>query len=240
MSIYGDFGNILAMQYMLAQFGIEYEYQTVEINQALPEKTDFYFIGGGQDKEQLIIYKDLLEKKDELIKDLTNGVCMLAVCGGYQLLGQKFLTGNGEVIPGLNILPITTTAPDNNVNSRCVGNLVIDCSIKELEGIELVGFENHSGQTFFIQTENNAQSLGTVIRGYGNNSTQKHEGCIWKNTIGTYLHGSCLPKNPELTRWFINQMLKTKGVDITLNTTNEINANTKIANLAKSTVYEGS
>ena len=163
---------------------------------------------------------------------------MLAICGGYQLLGQKFLTGNGEVIPGLDILPITTFAPDNKVNSRCVGNLVIDCSIKELEGIELVGFENHSGQTFFIQPENNAQPLGKILKGYGNNSTQKLEGCVWKNTIGTYLHGSCLPKNPELTRWFINQMLKTKGVDITLNTTSEINNNTKIANLAKSTIYE--
>jgi lipid II isoglutaminyl synthase (glutamine-hydrolysing) len=209
MSIYGDMGNILALSFRLKLMGLTPVYQTVGIGQELPNKTDFYFIGGGQDKEQLVIFKDLLSKKDKLITDIEKGMSLLAICGGYQLLGRKFLTGDGHQIEGIGLFPIETKAPDNSVKSRCIGDLVVECQIPELGGIKLVGFENHGGQTYFTQS-NQAYPLGQVVVGFGNNATEKHEGCIYKHAVGTYLHGSCLPKNPELTDWLIASALHEK------------------------------
>ncbi len=149
MSIYGDQGNILTLQYRLRVMGIEPVYQMVDLGEPLPEKTDFYFIGGGQDNEQYLIFQDLLTKKDKLIDDIVNGVGLLAICGGYQLLGKSFLTGDGREIPGIGLFPVVTKAPDTSVKSRCIGNLVSKCLLPELKDYWLIGFENHSGQTYF-------------------------------------------------------------------------------------------
>ena len=206
MSIYGDMGNILAIQFRLKEWGLDYSYQTVNLGESLPDKTDFYFLGGGQDADQLKVCRDLLTKKEFLSNDLLiKNIPMLAICGGYQLLGKEFITGNGQVIVGLNILPVVTKALDAKISSRATGNLLIKSSIPELKGIELLGFENHSGQTYFLDSA--AIPLGKVIIGSGNNGVEKLEGCIYKNIVGTYLHGSCLPKNPELTDWFIQKIL---------------------------------
>lgn len=205
MSIYGDIGNILAMQHMLNKFGWKWIYQCVNIGEPLPLKTDWYFVGGGQDADQLLVAKDLLCKKEALSRQIENGVAMMAICGGYQMFGSEFVTGSGEVVPGLGILPIKTRALDKTIKSRCIGNIVIN---SELLQCHLVGFENHSGQTYF--TDSFAQPLGAVSTGFGNNFDDKTEGCVHKNVIGTYLHGSCLPKNPELTMWFINQVADQK------------------------------
>ena len=209
MSIYGDMGNIIAIKYRLSKMGFDVIYQQVELGESFPEKTDFYFMGGGQDKEQYIIYQDLLNKSQKLISDIENGVCMLAICGGYQLLGEKFLTGEGVEIPGIGVFPVTTKAPDSSVKSRCIGNIIVKSQIKELENIFLVGFENHSGQTYFTDTKK-ARPIGSVILGFGNNSEEKKEGCVYKNAIGTYMHGSCLPKNPELADYLIKKALENK------------------------------
>jgi len=165
MSIYGDRGNILTLQYRLRLMGIEPVYQTVDLGESLPEKTDFYFIGGGQDNEQYLIFQDLLTKKDKLVDDIINGVGLLAICGGYQLLGKSFLTGDGREIPGIGLFPVVTKAPDTSVKSRCIGNLVSKCLLPELKDYLLIGFENHSGQTYFdpeISVELSEQSINKL------------------------------------------------------------------------------
>jgi lipid II isoglutaminyl synthase (glutamine-hydrolysing) len=205
MSIYGDMGNILAMQHMLDKLGWQWKYQTVDVGGNLPSNTDWYFMGGGQDADQILVAQDMMRKKEALTKQINDGVSMMAICGGYQMLGQEFVTGNGDTIPGLNILPIKTRALDKKIKSRCIGNIVINSNFLECH---LVGFENHSGQTFFTSTI--AQPLGSVSVGFGNNFDDKVEGCVYKNVIGTYMHGSCLPKNPDLTMWFVNQVADQK------------------------------
>ena len=224
LNIYGDMGNILAMQYRLKAMGLRPIYQPVPAGKELPSKTDWYFLGGGQDKEQSAVISDLLTKKKRLFHDISQGVGLLAICGGYQLLGQKFLTGKGELIPGLGLFEVETRAPNPGVKARCIGNLVTRCQIPELREVSLVGFENHSGQTTVLPA---AQSqggfaLGEVVSGYGNNLSGKDEGYVLKNAVGTYLHGSCLPKNPRLADWFIQKALARKGLSITVQIDDEI------------------
>jgi lipid II isoglutaminyl synthase (glutamine-hydrolysing) len=205
LSIYGDIGNILAMQNMLDKIGWEWVYQSLEIGDKMPERTDFYFVGGGQDKDQLKITNDILKNKRRILHDVNDGVCLLSICGGYQLLGKEYIDGNGQVMEGLGVFPVITKSPDMDTSSRCIGNLVVE---SQFLGCKLVGFENHGGQTILLDKE--CEVLGNVITGYGNNFEDKIEGCKYKNAIGTYLHGSCLPKNPELTKWFIDQVASRK------------------------------
>jgi len=250
MSLYGDFGNIITLKHRLSLVGWQVVYQPVEMHENLPEQTDFYFLGGGQDKEQLMIFEDLLTKKIRLQDDLDKGIAMLAICGGYQLLGESFLTSEGELIQGLGILPVKTVAP--TTRERCVGNIVLKCLIPELENLQLIGFENHSGRTHFVEnsnlspvdveiTEQNSKleqnydqnyeqnssnstkklqhknqkvgqikPLGQVIVGFGDNTDKIHEGCVWKNVVGSYLHGPILAKNPRLANWLLKRALITK------------------------------
>ena len=227
MSLYGDMGNIITLKYRLSKMGWQVIYQVVGLNEKLPQQTDFYFLGGGQDKEQILIFKDLLTKKIRLQDDLEKGIPMLAICGGYQLLGESFLTSSGELIQGLGILPIKTVAPKNK--ERCVGNIVLKCLIPELAGTQLIGFENHSGRTHFVDNSDNLDSnlvnknqtkknnkisqikpLGQVLVGFGDNTDKIHEGCVWKNVVGSYLHGPILAKNPHLANWLLKRALITK------------------------------
>jgi len=210
MSIYGDMGNIIALQYRLERYGFEVVYQEVNQGQNLPKNTDIYFIGGGQDKEQEIIFKDLETKKERLISDVEEGVPVLAICGGYQLLGKKFLTGEGLEIDGIGIFDVETKAPDASVKSRCIGNIIVKSMISGLLDDYFVGFENHSGQTHFLSYDK-CKPLGKVLLGFGNNSSRVYEGCIYKNAIGTYMHGSCLPKNPELANFLIFKAIRNKA-----------------------------
>lgn len=216
MSIYGDMGNILAFQRKLERLGFSVKYQQVSPGGSLPKQTDFYFIGGGQDNEQYYIFKDLLKKKEKLLKDLEFGTPLLAICGGYQLLGKKFVDGEGREIDGIGFFDVQTKSPDDTVKSRCIGNVSAKSTHPGFKNVSLVGFENHGGQTYFLsQTEKNedqkSKPLAKIVNGFGNNSVEKLEGCYKKNAIGTYLHGSCLPKNPELTNWLIKQSLKIKS-----------------------------
>lgn len=217
MNIYGDMGNVIALTHRLNKMGYEVVYQTLNQDSELPAQTDFYFIGGGQDKEQEIIYKNLLKHKIKMEEDIRRGVGLLAICGGYQLLGKYFITGNNTKVEGLDIFPISTQALSDDVKTRCVGNLIIECNIPDLLDTKLVGFENHGGQTYFIkdykrtQFQQSAYPLGKVLQGFGNNSVEKIEGCVLNNAVGTYLHGSCLPKNPQLANWLIYKSLWAKA-----------------------------
>ncbi|MBC7406215.1 MAG: glutamine amidotransferase [Candidatus Parcubacteria bacterium] len=203
MSIYGDYGNILTLKYFCERIGLNFIYQPIGIGQELPQITHLYFFGGGQDKEQMLIYPDLLTKQARIADDLlVKNIGMLAICGGYQALGSEFITGQNQAIPGLKILPVTTSAPNTNITSRAIGNLVVE---SEFFGTTLIGFENHSGQTYFVDSDIKCQPIGKVLVGYGNNMEQQLEGCIYGNIIGTYMHGPILPKNPEITKWLITR-----------------------------------
>jgi lipid II isoglutaminyl synthase (glutamine-hydrolysing) len=157
--------------------------------------------GGGQDSGQTIIQNDLLARADELRQLAKDGVPMLMICGMYQLFGRFFRTLKGEEIVGANILPIETIAGDE----RMIGNIVI----KSQEFGDIVGYENHSGQTFLDKT---AKPLGQVIKGAGNNMTDANEGVRYNNIIATYLHGPILPKNPQIADFLISEALERRGV----------------------------
>jgi lipid II isoglutaminyl synthase (glutamine-hydrolysing) len=200
MSIYGDKGNILALSYYLKKLGYTVIVNEVNSGEKLPEKTDFYFFGGGGDTDQSSVAKDLELKKQTIITDVQQGVPLLAICGGYQLLGESYVDGLGNILPGISLFPIKTTAPNNKVKSRCVGNLVIESQDSRIPG-KLVGFENHGGQTIF--TDETTAPLGKTLLGYGNNSSKTTEGCVMYNAIGCYLHGPVLTKNEELLRFII-------------------------------------
>lgn len=224
LNIYGDLGNIIALRYKAKKLGIELEIVNCEIGEEIAE-ADIYFVGGGQDHDQILVYKDLLRHKDFITNEVNKGKVFLLVCGGYQLFGKFFVDGEGHMIEGLGILNIETKALDTTVASRCIGNIVIELSEEFLTHWEvaksfskyIVGFENHGGQTKFLtDTDDNKnpnekpQPLGKVLMGFGNNSTDKVEGCFYKNIIGTYMHGSVLPKNPGITNAILEKALINK------------------------------
>lgn len=201
MNIYGDYGNVLTLQRRLEWRGHQVEIEAVEPGQAYDfSRADLVFGGGGQDRGQLIVADDLQQRGTELRAAAANGLPMLVVCGLYQLFGRGFTTADGRVIPGIGIFAADTVATDQ----RLIGNIVLESSYGQL-----VGFENHSGQT---RLDAGQAPLGRVIKGYGNDVASRQEGAISHNVIGTYLHGPILPKNPVLADHLILAALKRKGV----------------------------
>lgn len=204
MNLYGDWGNTLVLKKRLEWRGFE-----VEIIDHNPgdstdfSKIDIFVGGGGQDSGQTIIQNDLLERADELRQLANDGVPMLMICGVYQLFGRFFRTLKGEEIVGANILPIETIAGEE----RMIGNIII----KSQEFGEIIGYENHSGQTFLDKT---VTPLGQVIKGAGNNMIDASEGVRYNNVIATYLHGPILPKNPQIADFLINEALNRRGISI--------------------------
>lgn len=211
MSIYGDVGNVIALKQRALWRGIKVNVRQVSIAESFPRSTDVYFMGGGQDDDQIKVFEDLLDRRVRIEKDIKKGICFLGICGAYQLLGKKFITGKGKNIEGLGLLNIETKAPGEKVSERCIGNIVArvnsKLAFKNHQLNTIVGFENHSGQTYLGE---GVEPLGTVIKGYGNNITDQTEGCIFENVIGTYMHGSFLPKNPHIADWLIKKALERK------------------------------
>ena len=193
MNLYGDRGNIIALQRRCAWRGIDLTVSEVTVgDRVAPASSDIFFFGGGQDREQETVSRDLAAGNGDAIRAaVEGGASLLAVCGGYQLLGRFFRTAEGVELPGTGLFDAYTVAG----SMRMVGNLLVSCEI-EGETRTLVGFENHSGRTY-LGAE--AQPLGDVIIGSGNNGEDRHEGARFRNAIGTYLHGPALPKNPWLT-----------------------------------------
>ncbi|CAN5713176.1 glutamine amidotransferase [soil metagenome] len=202
MNIYGDRGNVIALQRRAAWRGMTVSTELIGIGDPVPAGVDVFFFGGGQDQEQVAVSKDLQGEKGERIKGaVEDGASMLGICGGYQLLGHAYRPHDAEPLPGIGLFDAETVAG----HERFIGNVVI-----ESQWGELVGFENHSGLTYLAD---GAQPLGTVRVGRGNNGKDTTEGALWKHAIGCYLHGSLLPKNPILTDWLIGSALKRRGIE---------------------------
>lgn len=203
MNIYGDTGNILAIKKRAEQYGlcpILHEYNPGD---AFPETAHLLLGGGGQDSGQSNIYEDLRKISKYLHELADAGVPMLMICGMYQLFGHEFITGSDEHIKGISILDITTRAGDE----RLIGNIVT----RSDEFGELVGYENHSGQTTL---GDNASPFANVISGEGNNQNDTSEGARYNNVIGSYLHGPLLPKNPQLCDWLIKTAATIGGLHV--------------------------
>lgn len=216
MNIYGDMGNIIALSKRCQWRGINVEYVSVNSSEefSLMESGDLYFFGGGQDADQMRVWDEIKseqEKFTQLVQTAVNeDKVFLLVCGGYQMFGKYFVDAQGRSIPGVGILDIETVAPGDSVASRCIGNIAINTNI-DIEPQTIVGFENHGGQTKFVA--GSAQQLvpfGRVIRGHGNRYRSAEEGCMYRNVIGSYLHGSLLPKNPHLADHLITRALSVK------------------------------
>jgi len=202
MSIYGDRGNIIALRDRSRRRGIELE--VVEIGRGTDsvEGIDIFFMGGGQDQDQDLVAADLAGAKREAVKNaIDGGAALLAVCGGYQFLGSHYTTVDGTRLPGLGLVDLRTEAGA----SRNIGNVLIDASALGLDPPTLVGFENHAGRTFL---GNGISPLGRCIVGQGNNGGDGFEGVVAGTVIGTYLHGSLLPKNPHLTDHLLGLALR--------------------------------
>lgn len=220
MNIYGDTGNVLALKKRLEWRGIKVEVKYIDPGYKVKKgEFDLYFFGGGQDEQQDIVAKDLsLGNGKVLREEIERGVPLLSICGGYQLLGEYYQPFSGPKLPGVGIFKAFTKASD----TRMIGNIVIKLSDKKQKSDDwrlvtddfLVGFENHSGKTYL---KKDAIALGTVEKGFGNNGEDKTEGSIYKHAIGCYMHGSLLPKNPQLADWLIDKALEVKtGKDVHL------------------------
>lgn len=194
MNIYGDHGNMLVLKRRAQWHG--YEPTIIEYNPGdkLPTTIDIIIGGGGQDSGQDKIQKDLLAIGPRLRELANEETPMLVICGLYQLFGKFFKTQDGHTIKGIGLLDIETIAGPE----RLIGNIITSSD----EFGDIVGYENHSGQTFLSDS---TQPLGTVIRGAGNNGKDNFEGARHKNIIGSYLHGSLLPKNPAIADWLIEK-----------------------------------
>lgn len=197
MNIYGDQGNVQVLLRRLEWYGYTPELIEYNVGDSLPEQPDIIIGGGGQDSGQEKIHADLLEIGPTLKQWADDGVPMLVVCGLYQLFGHSFKTLNNVVLDGVSILDVTTYG----TSERLIGNIVTQ---SDSFG-EIIGYENHSGQTFLGPK---AVPFATVLRGAGNNSKDGHEGALYKNVIGTYLHGSILPKNPKVADFLIKTAAK--------------------------------
>ena len=207
LNVYGDVGNILILKNRAESRGIKVNIINVSLKDNFnKDDYDIVFFGGGQDYEQSIVSEDLKNnKKEGLTEYIESGKVMIAICGGYQLLGKYYRAPNGEKLEGLGILDIYTEGGQK----RFIGNTIIH---NEEFNETYVGFENHSGRTYI----NNLKPLGKCIHGYGNNGEDGYEGCIYKNTYCTYFHGSLLSKNPELSDRLLTIALNNKYKNIQL------------------------
>ncbi|HEY8737026.1 MAG TPA: glutamine amidotransferase [Candidatus Dormibacteraeota bacterium] len=202
MNIYGDRGNMLTLTKRAEWRGIEVRVEVVGRGPLRDLAAfDLIFWGGGQDRDQELVFNDAAEfKTDPVRRAVAEGSVVLAVCGGYQLLGRSYVTAAGKTLPGLNLVDLHTVPGQR----RNIGNIVIDAGPLGLEPSTLVGFENHSGKTYLGP---GLQPLGRVLRGAGNNGEDGGEGVVDGNVFGTYLHGSLLPKNPHFADLLIARAL---------------------------------
>jgi CobQ-like glutamine amidotransferase family enzyme len=191
LNIYGDRGNIITLRQRCAWRGIGLRVVPLDLGDALaPDAFDLLFIGGGQDKEQTEVARDLRESKaDGLRAAVEDGMPALAVCGGYQLFARSYRPAEGTILEGAGIFDAETIHRGKRV-PRCIGNIAIGWGDSTI-----VGFENHGGHTYLGA---GAVPLGRVLVGHGNNSEDGGEGAVYRNAYGTYIHGSLLPKNPHV------------------------------------------
>jgi CobQ-like glutamine amidotransferase family enzyme len=198
MNIYADRGNLLLLERRCRWRGIDFSLSASDIGDPLdPDAADLFYIGGGQDRDQKRCALDLAEVKREALHAVAErGGVILAVCGGYQLLGHSYQLGE-EKLPGISLVDAVTVRSDG---PRLIGNVAIEVELEPGRRRVLAGFENHGGRTHLGP---GAQPLGRVLSGHGNNGSDGHEGVRSRNVIGTYLHGPLLPKNAWFADWLI-------------------------------------
>jgi CobQ-like glutamine amidotransferase family enzyme len=197
LNIYADRGNIAVLASRAGWRGIEFEVRPIGIGDPTPAgDVDLYYVGGGQDREQALVAPDLAARGEALAKEVAGGAALLAVCGGYQLLGRFYRDRSGAEQPGAGVLPLHTVAGER----RMIGDVLLDCELEAGERRSLAGFENHAGRTIL---DEGAEPLGRVVAGFGNDGESGFEGCRLGFAIGTYLHGPLLPRNPWLADWLL-------------------------------------
>jgi len=202
LNLYGDRGNIICLQKRCVWRGIKaniFEYN-LGAGQEILKSADIILLGGASDREQSIVYSHLINLKGLIKSLIEDGIVVLAICGGYQLLGEAYIDASGRAIKGLHLLDFITKAE----GKRLIGNIIIETSL-DVFPKTVVGYENHGGRTY-----HDYQPFGKVLKGHGNNGKDGFEGLIYKNVIGTYLHGPLLPKNPHIADFMIKKALERK------------------------------
>lgn len=230
LNLYGDRGNIQCLMKRCQWRGIDAETITFELGDKIDfSKLDIVLLGGGSDREEKIVCEKLESIKNDFKEYVEDNGVVIAVCGGFQILGNYYAMAE-ETISGLGIVDIET---DRGTDYRLIDNIVLE---SDLFTMPVVGFENHGGRT---NIKNN-KPLGKVIYGSGNDGKSGYEGVVYKNVIGTYLHGPLLPKNPQVTDYLISKALERKyghPVELTeLDDTEEKEANEYIYNRFKGKV----
>jgi lipid II isoglutaminyl synthase (glutamine-hydrolysing) len=202
MNIYADRGNLLVLERRCNWRGIGFSVTASGLGEPLdPDGADLYYLGGGQDRDQKLCALDLAEvKRDALHAAAARGAVILAVCGGFQLLGHSYQLG-AETLPGVGLVDLVTVRSDG---PRLIGNVAIEVELEPGVARVLAGFENHGGRT---RLGPDAAPLGRVLKGYGNNGEDGYEGIRHGSVIGTYLHGPLLPKNAWFADWLIETAL---------------------------------
>jgi CobQ-like glutamine amidotransferase family enzyme len=235
LNTYGDIGNFTCINQRIRWRGIGLNIQECTIDKDDDfnwEDIDIILIGGGSDNNQSIVSNHLLEQRKDLVEFVETGGVLLAICGSYQMFGNKYIDLEGNDIPCLEVFDIETKSEAN----RLIGDIVISNAIPDSKNSinndfdfkleSMVGFENHGGRTY-----HNYDSLGYVKVGFGNNGEDKTEGMVYKNFLGSYLHGPFLPKNPHIADYMIFNALKRKySIDEIedLNDSIEINAHNRM------------
>jgi CobQ-like glutamine amidotransferase family enzyme len=198
LNIYADRGNIAVLARRAQWRGHELDVAPVSIGDDLrPGAHDLLYIGGGQDREQALVAVDLAAKAESVRAAAAGGTAVLAVCGGYQLLGRFYRDRDGAELPGVGLFPLETIAGE----TRMIGDVLLDCA---WAGRTLAGFENHAGRTAL---DGGAEPLGRVVSGFGNDGRSGFEGCRVGRAVGTYLHGPLLPRNPWFADWVLGEAL---------------------------------
>jgi CobQ-like glutamine amidotransferase family enzyme len=212
MNIYSDMGNIICLVRRCQWRRIGVKVTPISIGQKLDwHQYDLFFGGGGQDRQQSIVTKDLQTKKKALKEAVETGVPMLTTCGTYQLFGHYFKTHEGVKIPGISIFDAYTVAS----HQRKIGNIIIEINPdfilrakREVSTFDIISSRYRSNNT--LDADSQTKPLGRVLVGFGNNGADRTEGAIYKNCLGTYLHGPVLPKNPHLADWLLKTALERK------------------------------
>jgi CobQ-like glutamine amidotransferase family enzyme len=211
MNIYADRGNLAVLNRRLDWRGMVLDVTEIGLGDEIdPDRFDLVYLGGGQDRDQELVAHDLVATKADALRSATaDGAVLLAVCGGYQLAGAGYTGVDGSRLPGLDILDVDTQAGP----TRLIGDVVIDA---ELDGVihRIVGYENHAGRTTLGP---GSKPLGRLVHGYGNDGSSGFEGAVTGRSIGTYLHGPLLPKNPRLADLLLGWALeRSTGASVTL------------------------
>ena len=201
LNIYADRGNIAVLARRAGLRGHELDVTPISVgDEVRPGEHDLLYIGGGQDREQALIAPDLAAKGAAIEAAVSSGAALLAVCGGYQLLGRGYLGRHGDSMPGIGLFPHETVAGER----RMIGDVLLETELVPGERRTIAGFENHAGRT---RLDPGAEPLGRVLAGFGNDGESGYEGARVGRAIGTYLHGPLLQRNAWLADWLLAQAL---------------------------------